>query len=68
MNDTINILKSHRSIRKFKNHHIEDEKIRLIIESAQCASTSSFIQAYTIIRVNDREKRKAMQHLLLKMH
>jgi len=60
MNDTINLLKSHRSIRKFKNESIEDEKIREIIECAQSASTSSYIQAYTIIRINDKEKRKSI--------
>lgn len=62
MNETINLLKAHRSIRKYKNQPIEDEKIKAIIECAQSASTSSFIQAYTIISVKDKEKRKSIAY------
>jgi nitroreductase len=58
MNSVIELLKAHRSIRKFKEDPVEDEKLKAIIEAAQCASTSSFIQAYTIIRVNNRKIRK----------
>lgn len=58
MNETIKLLKNHRSIRKFENRMVEEEKIKEIIECAQSASTSNFIQAYTIIRINDKEKRK----------
>jgi nitroreductase len=63
MNETINILKAHKSIRKYKNQPIEDEKIKAIIECAQSAPTSSFIQAYTIISVKDEAKRKDIAHL-----
>lgn len=63
MNQVIDLLKSHRSIRKFKDKPIEEEKIKSIIEAAQCAPTSSFIQAYTIIRVNDMEVRKEIAQL-----
>lgn len=63
MNETINLLKAHKSIRKYKNQPIEDEKIKAIIECAQSASTSSFIQAYTIISVKDESIRKNIAHL-----
>ena len=63
MNETINILKAHKSIRKYKNQPIEAEKIKTIIECAQSAPTSSFIQAYTIISVKDETKRKDIAHL-----
>ena len=63
MNETINLLKAHKSIRKYKNQPIEDEKIKAIIECAQSAATSSFIQAYTIISVKDKAKRKDIAHL-----
>lgn len=63
MNETINLLKSHRSIRKFKNQSVEDKKVKEIIECAQSASTSNNIQAYSIIRVNDKEKRKSIAEL-----
>ena len=63
MNETINLLKAHKSIRKYKDQPVEAEKIKAIIECAQSASTSSFIQAYTIISVVDEAKRKSIAHL-----
>ncbi|MFT5871392.1 MAG: nitroreductase [Clostridium sp.] len=63
MNEIVNLLKSHSSIRKYTNQPVEDEKIKTIIECAQSASTSSYIQAYTIISVKDKDKRKNIAHL-----
>lgn len=63
MNEVIKLLKSHRSIRKFKEDKVDEEKIVEIIEAAQSASTSSFVQAYTIIKVNDCEARKQIAEL-----
>jgi nitroreductase len=63
MNDTVNLLKSHRSIRKYKEKPVPEEAVLSIIECAQSASTSNFIQAYTIIRVNSAEKRKKIAAL-----
>ena len=63
MNETVNLLKSHKSIRKYKDQPIEAEKIKTIIECAQSAPTSSFIQAYTIISVTDIKNRKKIAFL-----
>ncbi|MBZ9688564.1 oxygen-insensitive NADPH nitroreductase [Clostridium estertheticum] len=63
MNETINLLKAHKSIRKYKDQIVEAETIKTIIECAQSASTSGFIQAYTIISVVDKSKRKDIAHL-----
>ncbi len=63
MNEIINLIKSHKSIRKFKDKKVEEEKLKLVIEAAQCASTSSFVQAYTIIRVKDMETRREIAKL-----
>ncbi|MCB2359874.1 oxygen-insensitive NADPH nitroreductase [Clostridium estertheticum] len=63
MNETINLLKNHKSIRKYEDQPIEPEKLKTIIECAQCASTSSFIQAYTIINVVNMDNRKKIAHL-----
>lgn len=57
MNSFIDQLLKHRSIRKFKPDSISDEQLQAIVRSAQSASTSSNIQAYSIIRVTDRDKR-----------
>jgi len=63
MNTTLKLLKSHRSIRKFKDKSIDEDLLRDIVEAAQCAATSNFIQAYTIIRVKDKNKRHAIAEL-----
>ncbi len=59
MNPTIQLLKSHRSIRKFTDESVEQSVVEVLIGAGQAASTSSFIQACTVIQVNattDREK------------
>ena len=63
MNPTIELLKSHRSIRKFKDTLVDDEIARMIIETAQCASTSNHVQAYTVIHVIDKKVRHEIAEL-----
>ncbi len=60
MNQTIELLKSHRSIRKYEDKPIDKEVLNTIVEAGQWASTSSYVQAYSVIRVKDKEKREAM--------
>lgn len=57
MNDVINLLKAHRSIRRFTDKPLSDVEVAEILAAAQAASTSSFVQAYSIIRITDPEKR-----------
>ncbi|OUF47935.1 oxygen-insensitive NADPH nitroreductase [Pluralibacter gergoviae] len=59
MTPTIDLLRSHRSIRHFTDRPITDAQREAIIAGAQSASTSSFLQCTSIIRVTDpalREK------------
>lgn len=63
MNETITLLKNHRSIRNFKDYPISEETLKELVEAGQSASTSNFIQAYTIINVKDQEKRKIIAEL-----
>jgi len=63
MNATIDLMKAHRSIRKFTEQDVDDQTLAEIIGAAQCAATSHFVQAYTVIRVRDRSKRKAIAQL-----
>ena len=60
MNQVIDLLKNHRSIRQFKDEPISDSMLKSIIESAEHAATSNFIQAYSIIRVTNKENRKLL--------
>ncbi|ASB86917.1 oxygen-insensitive NADPH nitroreductase [Bacillus sonorensis] len=63
MNQTIETILNHRSIRSFTDQLLTDEEIRLLVESAQCASTSSYIQAYSIIGVTDQGKKRELAAL-----
>lgn len=61
MNQTIDILMNHTSIRKYHtNKAVSNEMITTIIDCAQMAPTSSHFQAYTIIQVNNKEKRNIL--------
>lgn len=63
MNKVIETILNHRSIRKFEDKPLSKEQIEAIVASAQAASTSSFIQAYSIIGVTDKEKKKKLAEL-----
>jgi FMN reductase (NADPH) len=63
MNETITTILNHRSIRDFKDKPLSDEQIRTIVASAQAASTSSFIQAYSIIGIKDMDKKRKLAEI-----
>jgi len=63
MNPTIDLLKSHRSIRKFTDEPISDELLVDLIKAGQGAATSSFLQGTTVIRVTRSAARKAFREL-----
>ncbi len=58
--DVIQLLKSHRSIRKFTDRPISDEMVNDIISAGLSAATSSNLQGATIIRVRNPETRSAI--------
>ncbi len=60
MNETIKTLLNHRSIREFKNTKLTNEQVNCIIQSAQQASTSSYMMAYTIIGVTAPQIKAAL--------
>lgn len=60
MNDTIDVLMAHKSIRKFTNEPISSELLKVIIRAGQAAPSSSFLQAVSIIRVTDMELRNKL--------
>lgn len=63
MNPVIETILNHRSIRDFENQPLTQEQVMTIVNSAQAASTSSFIQAYSIIGVSDADKKKKLAEL-----
>lgn len=60
MTPTIELLRTHRSIRAFTDQPISDEQREAIIAAAQSASTSSFLQCSSIIRVTDKALREQL--------
>ncbi|MBA7932997.1 MAG: nitroreductase NfsA [Klebsiella huaxiensis] len=60
MTPTIELLRSHRSIRHFTDAPISDEQRAAIIAGAQGASSSSFLQCTSIIRVTDAQLRQQL--------
>ncbi|MFS0863437.1 oxygen-insensitive NADPH nitroreductase [Fredinandcohnia sp. 179-A 10B2 NHS] len=63
MNQIIDTIMNHRSIRKFEEKALSEDQIRTIVESAQAASTSSFIQAYSIIGVKDKGRKQQLAEI-----
>ncbi|MDY7110535.1 MAG: nitroreductase family protein [Planctomycetota bacterium] len=57
MNETIALMKRHRSIRRYTQDPVPEKDIRAAVEAGQAASTSAAVQAYCLIRVTDAEHR-----------
>ncbi|MBO8162883.1 MAG: oxygen-insensitive NADPH nitroreductase [Brevibacillus sp.] len=60
MNDFTELIQRHRSIRRFKPDGITPEQLNAILRSAQAASTSSNVQAYSVIGVTDSAKKREL--------
>ena len=63
MTPIIELLKAHRSIRKFKNRPVATDLLHELIQAGQAAASSSFLQAATIIRISDPTKRATLAAL-----
>ena len=59
----IELMKSHASVRDYKDKQLTREEVSELIEAAQHAATSHFVQAYSIVWVTDPAKRKALGEL-----
>ncbi len=60
MNKVIELLQSHRSIRKFQDREVDQSIVEELVRAGQGAATSSFIQACTVIQVNDPQAREKL--------
>ena len=63
MNPTIELLKSHRSIRKFTDQKIPRELLVELVRAGQAAATSSHVQAYSVIHVKNPANREQIAEL-----
>ena len=60
MNETIRKNLDHRTIREFTEDPIPKEIVDQLFQVARRTASSTGMQASSIIRVNDREKKKAI--------
>ncbi|WP_392559458.1 oxygen-insensitive NADPH nitroreductase [Orbus mooreae] len=61
-NSTIDLLCQHRSIRSYLAKPVTEQDISAIFSAASHASSSSFLQCSTIIRITDHDKRSQLAH------
>ncbi len=57
------LLRSHTSVRKYKDYQLTKEEVTELIATAQHAASSHFVQAYSVIWVTDKAKRKELGRL-----
>lgn len=62
-NSSLNLIHRHSSVRNYKTDPLPAHVIETIISAAQCASTSSNLQAYSIVAVTDLVKRTRLSKL-----
>ncbi|MGN7477044.1 oxygen-insensitive NADPH nitroreductase [Solibacillus silvestris] len=61
--NTRELLRSHSSVRKYTGEEIPKETVIDLIETAQMAASSHFVQAYSVIWVTDEEKKAKLGEL-----
>lgn len=62
------LTQQHRSIRNFKDEPLSDETVKQLVEAGQMASTSSYVQAYSIIGIRDPEIKKSLKEVSRQQH
>ena len=63
MNQVIETMSAHRSIRAFTDEPVTDEDVHRAVRAGQAASTSSAIQSYCILRIRSDESRDRLVDL-----
>lgn len=62
-NATVDLMKVHCSVRAYEDKTVSEDVRKAILEAAFAASSSSFLQLVTVIRVTDAAKRQAFYEL-----
>jgi FMN reductase (NADPH) len=63
MNETIDLIRRHRSVRDYRPDSVPAHHIRAAVEAGQAASTSSAVQAYCLIHVTRENDRRRLVEL-----
>ena len=64
MRETIKLMKSHTSVRRFKEEAIPQEDLNTILSAGQMASSWKNFQSYSVIVVRSQEKKEALFELV----
>ncbi|MGZ9911312.1 NADPH-dependent oxidoreductase [Streptococcus sp. V919] len=64
MSETIRLMKSHTSVRRFKEEAIPQEDLNTILSAGQMASSWKNFQSYSVIVVRSQEKKEALYELV----
>lgn len=64
MTETIKLMKSHTSVRRFKEQALPQEDLTEILTAAQMASSWKNFQSYSVIVVRSQEKKDALYELV----
>lgn len=59
----LELMKTHASVRDYEDKQLTREEVSELIEAAQHAASSHFVQAYSVVWVTDEEKRKHLAEL-----
>jgi FMN reductase (NADPH) len=62
-NQTIETIRAHGSCRRYRDDPVPDEYIETIVDAGQRSSTSSNLQAYSVVAVTDATRRKTLGSL-----
>ncbi|GEK32853.1 NADPH-dependent oxidoreductase [Kurthia sibirica] len=63
MNEVKALQRNHTSVRKYTGEEIPKEVVYDLVQTAQMAATSHFVQAYSVIYVTDEEKKMKLGEL-----
>lgn len=63
MNETIDLLMNHTSVRAYEEKSLTKEEVDTIINCAQMAPSSGNFQTYTIIEIKDTKKREVLSEI-----
>ncbi len=63
LNKTIETQLNHTTVRKFKDQNIDKNILYTLFEVANQTSSSMGMQSYSIIRINDKDKRKKISEI-----
>lgn len=59
----LDLMARHRSVRAFESTPVPDEHVERAVRAAQCAATSSWIQSYHLLQVEDPGERERLAEL-----